>query len=54
MGLPLIKRRKVGMTSDHHALYDLGNTRTTMVKTEGSEGAIWSESQKMISVQIAG
>ncbi len=24
------KRRKVGMTSNHHALYDLGYTRTTM------------------------
>lgn len=30
MGLPLTKRRKVGMTSNHHALYDLGYTRTTM------------------------
>ena len=30
IGLPLIKRRKVGMTSNHHALYDLGYTRTTM------------------------
>ncbi len=29
-GLPLTKRRKVGMTSNHHALYDLGYTRTTM------------------------
>ena len=29
--LPLTKRRKVGMTSNHHALYDLGYTRTTMV-----------------------
>ena len=28
--LPLTKRRKVGMTSNHHALYDLGYTRTTM------------------------
>ena len=29
-GLPLTKRRKVGMTSNHHAPYDLGYTRTTM------------------------
>ena len=29
--LPLTKRRKVGMTSNHHAPYDLGYTRTTMV-----------------------
>ena len=28
--LPLTKRTKVGMTSNHHALYDLGYTRTTM------------------------
>ena len=28
--LPLIKRRKVGMTSNHHAPYDLGYTRATM------------------------
>ena len=28
--LPLTKRRKVGMRSNHHALYDLGYTRTTM------------------------
>ena len=28
--LPLTKRRKVGMTSNHHAPYDLGYTRTTM------------------------
>ena len=44
--LPLTKRRKVGMTSNHHALYDLGYTRTTMGCTEGSEAARWSESQK--------
>ena len=35
------------MTSSHHAPYDLGYTRTTMGCTEGSEGAIRSESQKM-------
>ena len=29
--LPGITGRKVGMTSNHHALYDLGYTRTTMV-----------------------
>ena len=28
--LPLTKRRKVGMTSNHHAPYDPGYTRTTM------------------------
>ena len=34
------------MTSSHHALYALGYTRATMVGTEGSETARWSESQK--------
>ena len=34
------------MTSNHHALYALGHTRATMAGTEGSEGAIWSETQK--------
>ena len=28
--LPLTKRRKVGMTSNHHAPYVLGYTRATM------------------------
>ena len=44
--LPLIKRRKVGTTSNHHALYVLGYTRTTMATTKGSERVIWSETQK--------
>ena len=34
------------MTSNHHAPYDLGYTRATMVRTEGSEAARWSKSQK--------
>ena len=29
-GLPGITRRKVGMTSNHHAPYGLGDTRATM------------------------
>ena len=36
-GLPLTKRRKVGMTSNHHALYDLGYTRTTMAVNRGKQ-----------------
>ena len=43
---PGITRRKVGTTSNHHAPYVLGNTRATMVATEGSEAARRSESQK--------
>ena len=34
------------MTSNHHAPYDLGYTRATMVKTKGSEGVTRSEAQK--------
>jgi hypothetical protein len=48
MGLPVTSGRKVGMTSNHHALYDLGYTRATMGGTESSEVAKRSESQKAI------
>ena len=34
------------MTSNHHAPYDLGYTRATMVKTKGSEGVTRSKAQK--------
>ncbi len=34
------------MTSSHHAPYELGYTRATMVGTEGSNPARVSESQK--------
>ena len=34
-GLPLTKRRKVGTTSNHHAPYILGYTRTTMAWNKG-------------------
>ena len=34
------------MTSNHHALYDLGYTRTTMAGTEGSKAARRSKTQK--------
>ena len=46
MGLPGITRRKVGMTSNHHAPYDMGYTRATMAHTKGSEGVTRSETQK--------
>ena len=36
------------MTSNHHAPYDLGYTRATMDRTEGSETARWSKSHKTI------
>ena len=34
------------MTSNHHAPYDLGYTRTTMAGTKGGEAARRSESHK--------
>ena len=46
MRLPGTTRRKVGMTSSHHALYVLGYTRATMAGTEGSQAAKRSQSQK--------
>ena len=39
MRLPLTKRRKVGMTSNHHAPYDLGYTRTTMAINRGKQNS---------------
>ena len=44
--LPVINRRKVGMTSSHHALYVLGCTRATMAGTMGCDPARVSESLK--------
>src|SRR5581483_6426620 len=44
--LPVLNRRKVGMTSSPHGLYAQGCTRATMARTEGSEGASRSQSQK--------
>ena len=34
------------MTSNHHALYVLGDTRATMAGTKGRETARWSKSHK--------
>src|SRR5690606_39750765 len=44
--LPVKNRRKVGMTSNHHAPYALGYTRATMAGTKGSDAARPSGSQK--------
>ena len=43
----MISRRKVGMTSNHHAPYVLGYTRVTMAKTTSSQLARVSESLKL-------
>ena len=40
----MTNRMKVGMTSNHHAPYDLGYTRATMVGTKSSETVTWSKS----------
>src|SRR4028118_77987 len=44
--LPVINRRKVGMTSSQHAPYVLGYTRTTMLRTKGRKHANASKSHK--------
>src|SRR5215217_2249070 len=44
--LPVTNRRKVGMTSSHHAPYVQGYTRATLARTEGCDTARWSESLK--------
>ena len=43
----MTNRRKVGMTSSHHAPYVLGYTRATLADTEGCDAVRWSESQKV-------
>ena len=44
--LPVINRRKVGMTSSQHGLYVRGYTRATMVGTERCKPARVSQSHK--------
>ena len=44
--LPETMRRKAGMTSNHHAPYDLGYTRATMVGTTSRESVTASKSLK--------
>ncbi len=46
--LPVLNRRKVGMTSSPHGLYDQGCTRPTMQHTKGSKLARASKSQKVL------
>src|ERR1700690_3212513 len=47
-GLPVLNRRKVGMTSSPHGLYAQGCTRATMQRTKGSQRASGSKSQKTL------
>src|SRR5579863_4856326 len=44
--LPVLNRRKAGMTSSPHGLYAWGCTRATMAPTEGREPARVSRPQK--------
>src|SRR6266576_1482073 len=44
--LPVLNRRKVGMTSSPHGLYAQGCTRATMARTKGGQPARGSKSQK--------
>ena len=48
IGLPLTKRRKVGTTSNHHAPYDLGYTRTTMDVNRGKQDSDVEQTPKNI------
>ena len=43
---PVTSRRKAGMTSSPHGLYDQGCTRPTMARTKGSKLVRASKSQK--------
>ncbi len=47
--LPVLNRRKAGMTSSPHGLYDQGCTRPTMRCTKGRKLARASKSQKNIA-----
>ena len=46
--LPLRKRRKVGTTSNHHAPYVLGYTRTTMDGNKGKQSREAEQTPKTI------
>ena len=50
--LPTQVERKVGMTSNQHGPYVRGDTRATMVDTEGSYLVTRCKSRKSISVRI--
>ncbi len=47
-------RRKAGMTSSPHGSYGWGDTHATMASTIGGKAARWSESPKLVPVQIGG
>src|SRR5579863_4668466 len=47
--LPLVKWRKVGMTSSQHGPYVLGDTHATMAGTKGCQPARGSQSKQIQS-----
>ncbi len=53
-GLPVLNRRKAGMTSSPHGLYAQGFTRATMAVTERRDTAGGANRKKTAPVQIAG
>ena len=42
------------MPSNHHAPYDLGYKRATMVGTTGRQGAVWSKALKAAPIADCG
>ena len=52
MILPVTNRRKVGMTSNHHAPYVQGYRRATMAGIIRRKTVRWSKSPKPVSVRI--
>ncbi|KAK4342631.1 hypothetical protein RND71_038447 [Anisodus tanguticus] len=51
-GLPVIYRRKVGLTSSPHDPYGMGHTRATMAITMESKAVRRSESRKITSIGV--
>ncbi len=49
-----IEPEEGGMTSSQHGLYIRGYTHATMASTMGRKIARWSQSSKLVSVQIVG
>ena len=47
--LPQTMRRKAGMTSNHHAPYDLGYTRTTMDVNRGKQNSDMEQTRETLS-----
>ncbi len=53
-GLPVLNRRKVGMTSSPHGLYAQGFTRATMVRTDDARPRGGANRKNRAPVRIVG